>query len=77
MCDTCVPNIELLVKRFRPDVPFPRFKSCASAGLGDDVKGIDIFYTAQCPFTVPYIKLLDPVNSIFKCSRAGTPDNDS
>ena len=35
--------------------------SCASAGLGDDVKGIDIFYTAQCPFTVPYIKLLDPV----------------
>lgn len=61
VCDSCVPNIELLVKRFRPDAPFPRFKSCASVGLGDDVKGIDIFYTAQCPFTVPYIKLLDPV----------------
>ena len=61
VCDACAPNIELLVKRFRPDAPLPRFKACASAGLGDDVKGIDIFYTAQCPFTVPYIKLLEPV----------------
>ncbi len=61
VCDACAPNIELLVKRFRQDAPLPRFKACASAGLGDDVKGIDIFYTVQCPFTMPYIKLLEPV----------------
>lgn len=61
VCDTWGANIELLVKRFNPDIPFPRFKTCTSAGLGENVEGIDIFYTAQCPFTVPYIKLLAPV----------------
>ena len=76
VCDSCVPNIELLVKRFRPDAPFPRFKSCASAGLGDDVKGIHILHGTMSFYGALY-QTTRSGYSIFKCSRAGTPDNDS
>lgn len=61
ICDTCPPFFELVSKRFDNKAPLPRFKNCAHDGLGKNIKGIDIFYTAQCPFTVPYIKMLEPV----------------
>ncbi|WP_165020733.1 GNAT family N-acetyltransferase [Dysgonomonas sp. ZJ279] len=61
ICDSCAPFFELAVKRFENDAQLPRFKNCAHQGLGEGVYGIDIFYTAQCPFTVPYTKLLEPV----------------
>ncbi|GAB6121197.1 GNAT family N-acetyltransferase [Dysgonomonas termitidis] len=59
--DSCPPFFELAVKRFDKDAPLPRFNDSARKGMGDGIKGIDIFYTAQCPFTVPYTKLLEPV----------------
>lgn len=59
--DSCPPFFELAVKRFDESVPLPRFKDSARQGMGQDIKGIDIFYTAQCPFTIPYTNLLKPV----------------
>jgi len=61
VCDSCPPYFELLVKRFDKDAKIPCFKESAKSGMGEGIKGIDIFYTAQCPFTVPYVKLLEPV----------------
>ncbi|WP_029904257.1 GNAT family N-acetyltransferase [Prevotella sp. 10(H)] len=61
VCDNCPPYFELLVKRFDNIAPLSRFKESAKKGMGEGIKGIDIFYTAQCPFTVPYTKLLEPV----------------
>lgn len=68
VCDTAYPYFELLVKPFAPALTsvagqdMPRFAECArTLTMGGDIRGIDIFYTAQCPFTVPYIGLLEPV----------------
>lgn len=61
VCDSCPPYFELIVKRFDTNSSLPEFKKSASQGMGEGIKGIDIFYTAQCPFTVPYTKLLEPV----------------
>lgn len=65
VCDTCSPYFELVVKSFDKELVLPSFRESALKGLGVDVKGIDIFYTAQCPFTVPYVKMLTPV--IMEC----------
>jgi len=61
VCDSCPPFFELLMKRFDNATAPPRFRESAKLGMGEDIRGIDIFYTAQCPYTVPYIKLLTPV----------------
>lgn len=61
VCDTAPPHFELLVKRFDNKPPLPIFTESAKQGMPKDIKGIDIFYTAQCPFTVPYIEMLNPV----------------
>ncbi len=61
VCDTCDPYFELMVKNFDRRTTTPSFKQSAKCGMGDGVRGIDIFYTEQCPFTVPYIKLLEPI----------------
>ncbi|MBK5721925.1 GNAT family N-acetyltransferase [Dysgonomonas sp. Marseille-P4677] len=61
VCDTCPPFFELIVKRFDENAPLPRFNDYASQGMGEGIKGIDIFFTAQCPFTVPYTNLLKPI----------------
>lgn len=61
VCDACAPYFELVAKKFVDSAASPRFKDCARKGMGSNVKGIDIFYTAQCPFTVPYVKMLEPV----------------
>lgn len=61
ICDTCPPYFELLVKRFDKDAPAPCFKYSAKQGMIEKNRGIDIFYTSQCPFTVPYTRMLEPV----------------
>ena len=61
ICDSCPPFFELVVKRFEKATLLPKFKDSARHGLGEDIHGIDIFYTAQCPFNVPYVKMLEPV----------------
>lgn len=61
LCDNCPPFFGLVVKTFDDETVLPRFKDCAKLGMGENIRGIDIFYTAQCPFTIPYVKLLTPV----------------
>lgn len=63
VCDNCPPFFDLVVKKFDKSASTPRFKDCARHGMGEGIKGIDIFYTAQCPFTIPYTKMLQPVIS--------------
>ena len=61
VCDSAAPFFELVVKRFNKNVELPRFADMAKTGIPADIKGIDIFYTPQCPFTTTYIELLKPV----------------
>lgn len=64
VCDAAEPYFELMVKPFGPmeEGEVPRFAECVRMPvLEGNVRGVDIFYTAQCPFTVPYIGLLEPV----------------
>lgn len=61
VCDKAEPYFELLVKRFNPDAALPQFKNCAKEGMPEGIKGMDIFYTTQCPFTLPYIELISEV----------------
>lgn len=64
-CDTAEPYFELMAKPFGNEAVAARFADSArTLGLGADVRGVDIFYTAQCPFTVPYIGLLEPVIAV-------------
>lgn len=60
VCDTAPPYFELLVKRFDKKAKLPKFRTSVKEGLPEGTKGIDIFYTPQCPFTIPYIALLEP-----------------
>lgn len=59
--DTAPPYFELLSKRFDKDSNMPKFKDSVKVDLSNELKGIDIFYTKQCPFCVPYIDMLTPV----------------
>lgn len=62
VCDTAAPYFELLVKRFDNSAPMPSFHPLAKEGIiPGGSEGIDLFYTAQCPFTLPYTELLKPV----------------
>lgn len=61
LVDSTPPYFELIAKRFDKDAELPQFKDSAKKGFTEEIKGIDIYYTAQCPFTVPYIELLKPV----------------
>lgn len=58
--DYAPPYFELLAKRFDNAAELPKFTHTAKEGFLEEVKGVDIFYTAQCPFTLPYIELLKP-----------------
>lgn len=59
--DSAPPYFKLVAKRFENDAELPTFTDSAKKGFPEEIKGIDIFYTAQCPFTIPYIELLKPV----------------
>lgn len=61
VADCCGANLELLVKRFDNASPMPKFKLCAQQGILNSVRGIDIFYTLQCPFTYTYVNLISPI----------------
>lgn len=54
VCDTAPPYFELLVKKFHPSYPDPRFRPNAKTLKINAGSGIDIYYTAQCPFAVNY-----------------------
>lgn len=61
LSDQCLPYFELMVKRFDCKTPPARFKDNAHKGMEAGIKGIDISYTAQCPFAIPYAEMLESV----------------
>ncbi|HMM20406.1 MAG TPA: YoaP domain-containing protein [Selenomonadales bacterium] len=54
VCDTAEPYFELLVKKYKTDAPTPRFLPNAKTLRVNAGAGLDIYYTAQCPFAVNY-----------------------
>ncbi len=61
--DKAPPYFQLLAKSFTSNNSEPKFSASAQKGLPEGTQGIDIFYTAQCPFCLPYIEILKPVIS--------------
>lgn len=59
--DTAPPYFELLAKQFEKEDTLPQFADSVKNDLSTQLHGIDIFYTAQCPFTTPYIEMLKPI----------------
>lgn len=59
--DKAPPYFELLAKQFGKEDTSPQFADSVNNDLSNQLHGIDIFYTAQCPFTIPYIEMLKPV----------------
>lgn len=59
--DTAPPYFELLAKTFDKKAIKPHFNNSVKTDLSKELKGIDIFYTKQCPFTIPYVDMLKPV----------------
>lgn len=59
--DTTPPYFELLVKKLDEKAENPKFAESVKTDLSEQLQGIDIFYTAQCPFTVPYTEMLIPI----------------
>lgn len=54
VCDTAPPYFELMVLRIK-DADNPRFKESARLQNIDPGKGIQLFYTVQCPYTDHYV----------------------
>ena len=54
VCDTAAPYFELLVKKFNNTSPIPSFYKNAKKLTVNTGVGLDIYYTAQCPFAINY-----------------------
>lgn len=59
--DSTPPFFELLAKQYNKEAIVPQFAPSAKEGMPKNIKGVDIFYTPQCPFSTPYVNLLKPV----------------
>ncbi len=58
VCDTAEPYFELLVRKNNPNDADPAFLPHARKPVVDYGPGIDLFYTAQCPFAPDYAAIL-------------------
>jgi GNAT superfamily N-acetyltransferase len=47
LADQVAPSFDLLVRRFRPEAPLPRFKS----NVQKVPKGLTLYHSDQCPYT--------------------------
>jgi hypothetical protein len=54
--DSAMPDFELLVKKFKTDIPAPRFKTTGERKLNKYTKGLTIIRADQCPYTVKNVK---------------------
>ncbi|MGW9123956.1 GNAT family N-acetyltransferase [Paenibacillus chitinolyticus] len=55
VCDQATPYFELVVLKFKEDAPTPKFKQSVHEQKTDVVKGFQVLYTAQCPYTDHYV----------------------
>ncbi|MBK9357878.1 MAG: YoaP domain-containing protein [Bacteroidales bacterium] len=54
ICDEANPYFELLVFKTNPSAPDPQFLNQAKNPIVNFGPGLDLFYTAQCPFAPDY-----------------------
>ncbi len=54
--DKAEPDFELLVKKFKKDAPSPKFKGNWEKTLAKYSKGLNILWSAQCPYIAKSIK---------------------
>ncbi|MEY9094748.1 GNAT family N-acetyltransferase [Paenibacillus sp. RC84] len=59
VCDQAPPYFELVVQKFKEDAPTPKFKQSVHEQKVDVVKGFQVLYTAQCPYTDHYVGELE------------------
>lgn len=57
VCDEAPPYFQLLYLNFDEDTQAPKFKEKAKEGVIPNQKGLGIYYTAQCPFSVDYVTI--------------------
>ncbi|WP_405082953.1 GNAT family N-acetyltransferase [Paenibacillus chitinolyticus] len=55
VCDQAPPYFELVVQKFKEGAPTPKFKQSVHEQRVDVVKGFQVLYTAQCPYTDHYV----------------------
>lgn len=55
VCDQASPYFELVVLKFKEDAPTPKFKQSVHDQRVDFMEGLQILYTAQCPYTDHYV----------------------
>ena len=71
VCDTAPPHFELLVKKTR-QVPAPEFMPIAKTLTTSNKKGVQIFYSDQCPFLNLYVNEMSAVAEAFGLSVEAT-----
>jgi hypothetical protein len=59
--DRAPPDFELLVRKFREDVPAPRFKGDWNERRNRYTEGLSIIRADQCPYTVKNVREIDKV----------------
>ncbi|MHC1778314.1 MAG: YoaP domain-containing protein [Lentimicrobium sp.] len=57
VCDTADPYFELMVLKLNSDASDPRFLDHVRNPVIDAAPGLDLFYTAQCPFSPDYAEI--------------------
>lgn len=58
VCDTTSQGFLLMVKKFNPDAPDPRFTEAARSGFIPGKKGLTIYYSDICPFVPDYVDIM-------------------
>lgn len=54
-----LPGFELYAKRFKPDVPFPRFSRISKSKLEKYGEGFVVFRSCQCPYSAASIQSIE------------------
>lgn len=58
VCDS-VNEYELMVKKFKPDAPDPKFSDSARSLEIDDTDGVVVYWSDACPFCFPYLPVME------------------
>lgn len=65
--DKTPPDFELLVKKFKNNVPAPKFKSGIEQRLSEFKKGLTIIRADQCPYTRKNVnEIIETAKQVFK-----------
>ncbi len=55
VCDSALPDFQLMVKKFDDEAADPKFKESAKTGTCPNNEGLVVYYSNQCPFTEYYV----------------------